>query len=140
MGTRCGCSNADPYQHCTFRSQLPAIRSIRKDLRDMKANNLEGFDVVMHLAALSNDPLENINPDLTYDTGCRTSVNLAKLTKQIYMPRYIFSSSCSTYRVAAGSQMLSEEVEFSPVTPMAKRRFSLKRKWQNWQMMTFLHN
>jgi len=109
--------DSDLYQRCTFGEGLPAIQSIRKDLRDVEFTDLEGFDVVMHLAALSNDPLGNLNPDLTYEINHVASVKLAKLAKEVGVQRFIFSSSCSTYGAAAGEEMLTEEAEFNPVTP-----------------------
>jgi nucleoside-diphosphate-sugar epimerase len=71
----------------------------------------------MHLAALSNDPLGNLNPDLTYEINHRASVKLAELAKEVGVPRFLFSSSCSTYGAAAGEEMLTEDAEFNPVTP-----------------------
>ena len=75
--------DTDLYQRCTFGDSLPNIPSIHKDLRDVEARDLEGFDAVMHLAALSNDPLGNLNPSLTYEINYHASVNLAKLAKQV---------------------------------------------------------
>lgn len=114
--------DSDLYQLCTFGDELSETKSIRKDLRDVEAKDLEGFDAVMHLAALSNDPLGNLNPDLTYDINYHASVKLAKLAKQVGVPRYIFSSSCSTYGAAAGDLMLTEEAEFNPVTPYGESK------------------
>ena len=109
--------DSDLYQRCTFGNQLPEIISTRKDLRDVEAEDVEGFDAVIHLAALSNDPLGNLNPDLTYEINHLASVKLARLAKEVGVPRYLFSSSCSTYGAAAGEEMLTEEAEFNPVTP-----------------------
>jgi nucleoside-diphosphate-sugar epimerase len=109
--------DSDLYARCTFGDQLPEVKSIRKDLRDIEAKDVEGFDAVMHLAALSNDPLGNLNPDLTYEINHLASVKLARLAKEVGVPRYIFSSSCSTYGAAAGEEMLTEAAEFNPVTP-----------------------
>jgi len=109
--------DSDLYQRCTFGNDLPGIKSIRKDLRDIEATDVEGFDAVMHLAALSNDPLGNLNPDLTYEINHLASVKLARLAKEVGVPRFLFSSSCSTYGAAAGEEMLTEEAEFNPVTP-----------------------
>ena len=118
----------DLYQRCTFGDELPKTKSIRKDLRDVDARDLHGFDAVMHLAALSNDPLGNINPDLTYDINYHASVKLAKLAKEAGVPRYIFSSSCSTYGAAAGDQMLTEDAEFNPVTPYGESKVFVERE------------
>ncbi len=108
--------DTDLYERCTFGEGVPGISEIRKDIRDVEATDLEGFDAVIHLAALSNDPLGNLNPDLTYDINHRASVRLAQLARQVGVPRYLFASSCSTYG-AAGDEMLTEEAGFNPVTP-----------------------
>lgn len=108
--------DTDLYGRCTFGEGVPEIPEIKKDVRDVEAADLEGFDAVIHLAALSNDPLGNLNPDLTYDINHRASVRLAQLAKQVGVPRYLFASSCSTYG-AAGDEMLTEEANFNPVTP-----------------------
>jgi nucleoside-diphosphate-sugar epimerase len=120
--------DTDLYQRCTFGAELPETKSIRKDLRDLEVADLDGFDAVMHLAALSNDPLGNLNPDLTYDINYRASVTLAKLAKEAGVPRYIFSSSCSTYGAASGDQMLTEDAEFNPVTPYGESKVFVERE------------
>ena len=108
--------DTDLYEQCTFGEWQPAFPSIRKDLRDIEASDLKGFDAIIHLAGLSNDPLGNLNPDLTYDINHRASVRLARLAKEAGVPRYLFSSSCSTYG-AAGEKIMDEAAEFNPVTP-----------------------
>jgi nucleoside-diphosphate-sugar epimerase len=118
--------DSDLYERCTFGNQLPEIKSIRKDLRDIEMSELEGFDAIMHLAALSNDPLGDLNPSLTYEINHLASVKLAQLAKQAGVPRYLFSSSCSTYG-AAGDQMLTEEAEFNPVTPYGHSKVLVER-------------
>ncbi|MEZ4867880.1 MAG: SDR family oxidoreductase [Caldilineaceae bacterium] len=108
--------DSDLYERCTFGDALAPTPTIRKDIRDVTVEDLEGFDAVLHLAALSNDPLGNLNPDLTYSINHRASVRLAQLAKAAGVPRFIFSSSCSTYG-AAGAEMLTETAAFNPVTP-----------------------
>lgn len=108
--------DSDLYERCTFGDRLQATPTLRKDIRDLQAADLVGFDAVIHLAALSNDPLGNLNPDLTYAINHRASVRLARLAKAVGVPRFLFSSSCSTYG-AAGDEMLTEEAAFNPVTP-----------------------
>jgi len=120
--------DTDLYQRCTFGDELPETRSMHKDLRDVEPKDLDGFDAVMHLAALSNDPLGNINPDLTYDINYHSSVNLAKCAKEAGVRRYIFSSSCSTYGATAGDEMLTEEAEFNPVTPYGESKVYVERE------------
>jgi nucleoside-diphosphate-sugar epimerase len=108
--------DSDLYERCTFGDGLQEVPTIKKDIRDVQPADLEGFDAILHLAALSNDPLSNLNPELTYEINHRASVRLAKLAKEVGVPRFLFSSSCSTYG-AAGDEMLTEEADFNPVTP-----------------------
>jgi nucleoside-diphosphate-sugar epimerase len=113
--------DSDLFEHCTFGDAPAQFPTIRKDLRDITPSDLEGFDAVIHLAGLSNDPLGNLNPDLTYDINHRASVRLAEMAKQVGVSRYLFSSSCSTYG-AAGDKILDESAEFNPVTPYARSK------------------
>jgi nucleoside-diphosphate-sugar epimerase len=108
--------DSDLFERCTFSSPPPDVPAIRKDIRDVQASDLRGFDAVIHLAALSNDPLGNLNPTLTYEINHAASVRLAELAKEAQIPRFLFSSSCSTYG-AAGEAMVNEEAAFHPVTP-----------------------
>jgi nucleoside-diphosphate-sugar epimerase len=116
----------DLYERCTFGDPLPPIPSIRKDVREAEPSDLDGIDAVVHLAALSNDPLGNLNPDLTYEINHRASVRLAKLAKQAGAKRFLFSSSCSTYG-AAGDAMLNEQAQFNPVTPYGHSKVLAER-------------
>lgn len=108
--------DTDFYRRCTFLDGVPQVPSLEKDVRDVTVDDLQGFDAVIHLAALSNDPLGDLNADLTYDINYRSSVNLARLAKQAGVRRYLFASSCSLYG-AGGDDMLTEESQFNPVTP-----------------------
>ncbi|EAW33645.1 NAD(P)-dependent oxidoreductase [Lyngbya sp. PCC 8106] len=113
--------DSDLYQQSTFGEGIANIPEIVKDVRDVEISDLEGFDAVLHLAGLSNDPLGNLNPDLTYEINHLASVHLAKLTKEAGISRYIFSSSCSNYG-AGGSDWLTEESAFNPVTPYGRSK------------------
>ncbi len=108
--------DTDLYQRCTFGDGFPGIPTIQKDIRDVVAADLEGFEAVLHLAGLSNDPLGDLNPNLTFDINHKASVKLAELAKQVGVERFIFSSSCSNYG-AAGDTPVNETSEFNPVTP-----------------------
>ena len=110
--------DSDLYERCTFGEKIPDIPLIRKDIRDIEQSDLDGFDAVLHLAGLSNDPLGHLNPDLTYEINHESSVRLAFLAKNGGIKRYIFSSSCSNYG-AAGDEFLNENSAFNPVTPYA---------------------
>lgn len=104
------------FERCTFCEGIQHVPAIRKDVRDVELSDVEGFDAVLHLAGLSNDPLGDLNAELTYEINHLASVNLASLAKEAGVQRFIFSSSCSNYG-AGGQDMLTEESAFNPVTP-----------------------
>ncbi len=108
--------DTDLYARSTFGKGIVDIRELTKDIRDIELKDLEGFEAVLHLAGLSNDPLGNLNPQLTEEINYRASVKLAELAKQAGVNRFIFSSSCSNYG-AGGEDWLDEESDFNPVTP-----------------------
>jgi nucleoside-diphosphate-sugar epimerase len=90
---------------------------LRKDIRDLQHGDLQSIDAVVHLAALSNDPLGNLDAQLTYDINHLASVRLAELAKQAGVQRFLYSSSCSTYGAAGMDAILDERAAFNPVTP-----------------------
>ncbi|PYM94883.1 MAG: NAD-dependent dehydratase [Candidatus Rokuibacteriota bacterium] len=104
------------FAGCDFSDGLAEVPTLRADLREIGVEALAGFDAVLHLAALSNDPLGDLNPDCTYDINHRASVRLARLAKEAGVGRFLFSSSCSLYGVAAGDGLLAEDAAFNPVT------------------------
>jgi nucleoside-diphosphate-sugar epimerase len=116
------------YEECDFgEDRAPAVPAIRKDVRDVASCDLEGFDAVMHLAALSNDPVGDLNPDCTYAVNHHASVSLAKAAKQAGVQRYLFSSSCSLYG-AAGQDWLDETADFNPVTAYGESKILAERE------------
>ena len=117
--------DTDLFDGCDF-GYLPRIPEIRKDIRQLQASDLEGFDAVLHLAALSNDPLGNLDSELTYSINHTASVELARLAKQAGVRRFVFSSSCSTYG-AAGDDFLDESAELNPVTAYGKSKVLVER-------------
>jgi nucleoside-diphosphate-sugar epimerase len=119
--------DSDLFEQCTFGEPPREFPSIRKDLRDVEHSDLEGFDAVIHLAGLSNDPLGNLNADLTYDINYHASVRLARLSKEVGVSRFLFSSSCSTYG-AAEDKILDETAEFNPVTPYGRSKVLVEQE------------
>lgn len=113
--------DSDLFVHSTFGDGIPQIPEIKKDIRDVVAADLEGFEAVIHLAGLSNDPLGDLNSILTDEINHLASVHLAQLCKQVGVSRYLFSSSCSNYG-AGGQDWLTEESAFNPVTPYGKSK------------------
>jgi nucleoside-diphosphate-sugar epimerase len=114
--------DSDLFEYSAFSPLLADIPSRKKDLRDLELSDLEGFDAVIHLAGLSNDPLGDLNPALTYDINHHASVQLAKLAKEAGVKRFLFSSSCSTYGAAASEDLLDESAKFNPVTPYGRSK------------------
>ena len=108
--------DTDFYEGCTYLGPLPEVPSIRRDLRDVSARDLEGFEAVVHLAALSNDPLGDLNPEITLAINHQGSAHLARVAREAGVSRFLFSSSCSNYG-AAGDAMVDERSELKPVTP-----------------------
>src|SRR6267154_1538997 len=110
-----------------FVGEGAKIPSLYADLRDVVAKDLDGFDAVVHLAALSNDPLGDLNPELTYEINYHATMHLAALARDAGVGRFLFSSSCSMYG-AAGSEMLDESAPFNPVTPYAESTVLVERE------------
>lgn len=111
------------YQDCLFEEggSIFNVPTIRKDVRDVSPRDLEGFDAVIHLAALSNDPLGNLNENLTYDINHRASVAMAKAAKAAGVGRFLFASSCSNYGIS-DADLIDETGELKPVTAYGRSK------------------
>ena len=124
--------DSDLFDDCVFgdalvTGEIPKIPYLKKDIRDIELSDLKGVDAVVHLCALSNDPLGDLNPKITYDINYEASVKLAKLAKQAGAERYVLSSSCSVYG-ATTSDIVNEESEVHPVTPYAESKVKAEKE------------
>lgn len=111
-----GC-DSNLYERCTFEAggKIAEVPWLKKDIRDIQRRDLKGFDAVVHLAALSNDPLSDLNPEITYDINHRATVHLAKLAKSAGVGRFVMASSCSNYGLA-GDKLMDETGDLNPVS------------------------
>jgi nucleoside-diphosphate-sugar epimerase len=110
--------DSDLFHQCTFTPGLHDVPERRLDVRDVQRRDLEGFDAIIHLAALSNDPLGDLNPAITYEINHMASVRLARLAKEAGIPRFLYSSSCSSYG-RAGDDLVDETAPVQPITAYA---------------------
>jgi nucleoside-diphosphate-sugar epimerase len=108
--------DSDLFAPCVFGKAPADIESVRKDVRDVQVSDLEGFDAVLHLAAVCNDPVGDLNPQTTYDINQIASARLAEKARRAGVSRFVFFSSCSLYGKADGSDALDESAEFAPQT------------------------
>jgi nucleoside-diphosphate-sugar epimerase len=109
------------FEECNLGEGMPSVPAIRMDVRDVGVSDLAGFEAIVHLAGISNDPLGNLNPECTYAINHRASVRLAQLAKEAGVSRFLFSSSCSLYG-SAGDEIVAEEASFKPVTPYGRSK------------------
>lgn len=113
------------YADCALEQEPPRLGR-RRDIRDVTPDDLEGVDAVIHLAAISNDPLGDLNPDTTTSINHAGTMRIAKAAKAAGVSRFAFSSSCSIYG-AHGDAPLDERAEFLPVTPYGESKVLAER-------------
>ena len=109
------------YDGCDFGPQPTGYESRTGDIREQGPEDVRGFDAVVNLAAISNDPVGHLNPEATYSVNAHGAAHLARVARQAGVSRYVFSSSCSLYG-AAGDDAVDEDSPFNPVTPYGQSK------------------
>jgi len=115
------------YRGCNFGDGSEFEPALALDLRDVQPAHLDGFDAVVHLAALSNDPLGDFNPNWTYGINRDGTITLARAAKEAGVRRFVFASSCSMYGAAEGDSALTEEAPLRPLTPYAESKVDAEK-------------
>jgi nucleoside-diphosphate-sugar epimerase len=118
--------DSDLFADCTFGDDVSQVTSVQADVRDVESDDLAGLDAVIHLAAVCNDPVGDLNPQATYEINHLASVRVAERAKAAGVSRFLFSSSCSLYG-KAGEEMLDEDAGFAPVTPYGESKVLAER-------------
>ena len=114
------------FEDCLFRPANSEVPCLELDVRDVAARDLEGFDAVVHLAGLSNDPLGDLDPALTYEINHQASVRLARRAKEAGVSRFLLSSTCDVYG-DSGNGIVSEESDVHPVSPYGRSKVLAER-------------
>ena len=115
------------YRGCDFGDGSAFEPVLTTDLRDVRPADLEGFDAVVHYAALSNDPLGDFNPNWTYAINRDGTIALARAAKEAGARRFVFASSCSMYGAAEGDEALTEAAPLRPLTPYAESKVAAEK-------------
>lgn len=110
------------YDGCDFGSEPEPLPTLLLDVRDVTVRDLAGFDAVVHLAALSNDPIGSLNEAWTYDINLHGSVRIARLAREAGARRFVFASSCSMYGASGSDALLDETAPLRPLTAYARSK------------------
>ncbi len=119
--------DSDMFAPCVFGDEAPEVPSLVRDVREVEAEDFAGCDAVVHLAAVCNDPVGDLNPQATYDINHLASVRVAEKAKEAGVTRFLFSSSCSLYGKGDDDAMLDEGADFAPVTPYGESKVFAER-------------
>jgi nucleoside-diphosphate-sugar epimerase len=127
------------YKECALVNNDWYIQQIKKDIREIAEKDLKNIDVVIHLAALSNDPLGEFNPTLTYDINYKATINLAKMAKKIGVKRFIFASTQSIYGISKTDKELDEDKSIKqPLTVYAKAKWLAEQELRTLASKDFI--
>lgn len=110
------------YEGCDFGPELAPIPTVRRDVRDVTARDCEGYDALVHLAALSNDPIGDLNERWTYDINLDATLGVARAAKEAGVRRFVFASSCSMYGASGTDELLDEDAPLRPLTAYAESK------------------
>ncbi len=110
------------YRGCDFTASKPFSPAHVMDIRDVRSGDLVGFDAIVHLAALSNDPTGDLDPDLTFAINQHATIALARAAKEAGVERFLFASSCSIYGAAGDDDVLDETAPLRPLTAYAESK------------------
>src|SRR5690606_36247278 len=114
------------FRECTLVDDPVTVPELRRDIRDVKVDDLRGFDAVVHLAALSNDPIGNLNNQWTREINLEGSVHLARLAREAGVERFLFSSSCIMYGMSEAAEV-DEESPLAPRTEYARSKVEAEK-------------
>jgi nucleoside-diphosphate-sugar epimerase len=123
------------YEGCDLGPAPQANAAAPVDMRDVTASQLAGYDAVLCLAALSNDPLGDLNPEVTYSVNLDGTLHLAQAAKEAGIERFLFASSCSLYG-AAGSSAVAEDADLYRSRPTARARSRPSAACPGWPTTT----